>query len=412
MMPSEIRPLNDDEILAFAQLSTGAYPAISASPEELTERMRRGLAENPTTRLYGAFRDGELLGGMRHHDFIMSFHGTMLPVGGVAMVAVDLLHKKEHIARDLIHYYLRHYRARSAPLAALWPFRPDFYRQMGFGYGAKVSHYQVRPSSFPRGERGHLRHLSPDDLPALLACYSRYAARTHGLFVRQVEAIMRPLFNSGGRVLAYVEGDEVRGYMAYGFRRGSAFITNDIVVHELVYERPAALREIMAFLHTQADQIASVILDIQDDHLQQILHDPRNGSGNLFPSVFHESNAQGVGIMYRVIDTPGLFTALADHDFGGQRLTLAIELDDSFLPENAGTTIIRFDDGRASVRPDATPDARIRLAVEHFSSLVMGVVGFETLTRYGLAEIDDHHYSGSVRRLFDSPAAPVCLTAF
>jgi predicted acetyltransferase len=412
-MPVEIRPIADDEIVPFAKIAAGAYPGGSTPPEEMAERLRASQAESPSTRLYGYFRDGELLGGMRHHDFTMLFHGTPVPVGGVAMVAVDLLHKKEHVARDLILFYMRHYRAAAAPLAALYPFRPDFYRQMGFGYGARLSHYRLRPGSFPPGPRGHLRHLAADDLPAMLACYHRYAQQTHGLFLREPsDAWTRRRVEGGRRVLAYVDGEQVQGYMAYAFKGGANFLTNDIEVSELVYEHPAALAEIMAFLHTQADQIATVVLNIQDDQLHQLLIDPRNGSGTLFPSVYHETNAQGLGIMYRVIDTPGMFAALAGHDFGGQSLTLALELRDSFLPENAGETLLRFRDGRAEPAPGARPDVRLRVSVEHFSSMIMGATGFEALRRYGLAEIDDPNYSGRVRRLFDSPAQPVCLTAF
>jgi predicted acetyltransferase len=298
-------------------------------------------------------------------------------------------------------------------MAALYPFRPDFYRQMGFGYGARLSHYRVRPSSFPPGPRDHLRHLGGEDMPAMLACYHRYAHQTHGLFLRELsDPWMRRRVEGGRHVLAYVEGDEVQGYMAYAFRSGANFLTNDIEVSELVYEHPAALAEIMAFLHTQADQITNVVLNIQDDQLHQVLIDPRNGSGNLFPSVYHETNAQGLGIMYRVIDTPGLFTALAGHDFGGQSMTLALELRDSFLPENNGETLLRFRDGRAELATGTRPDLRLRLSVEHFSSLIMGATSFDKLWRYGLAEIDDPNYSGRVRRLFDSPAQPICLTAF
>jgi predicted acetyltransferase len=412
-MPTEIRPLADDELLRFAQITLGAYPSMPARPEDVAERMRVGQAEEPTTRIYGYFRDGELLGGMRHHDFTMLFHGAPVPVGGVAMVAVDLLHKKEHIARDLIRFYLRHYRAAGAPVAALYPFRPDFYRQMGFGYGTRLSHYRVRPDSFPPGPRDHLRHLGAVDLPAMLDCYQRYARQTHGLFLRDpADPWTRRLVESPDRVLAYVQGDQVQGYLAYGFRNGANFITNDIEVRELVYEHPAALAEIMAFLHSQADQIANVVIDLQDDQLHQVLRDPRNDSGNLFPSVYHETNAQGLGIMYRVIDAPGLFAALAEHDFGGQSLTLALELGDSFLPENAGETILRFRDGRAEIAPGAQPDVRLHVSIKHFSSLIMGATGLDALRRYGLAEIDDPNYSGKVRRLFDSPAPPICLTAF
>ncbi|NTW02850.1 MAG: GNAT family N-acetyltransferase [Oscillochloris sp.] len=411
-MSTEIRPISDDEIGQFAYIAAGAYPGGSTPPDELTERMHKSQAEDPSTTFYGYVRDGELLGGMRYHNFTMLYHGTPVPVGGVAMVAVDLLHKKEHIARDMIRSYLRHYRTAGTPIAALYPFRPDFYRQMGFGYGTRLCHYRVRPDSFPRGERSHLQHLEQEDLPALLACYSRYARKTHGLFLRESALAMRHLFSGGGRVLAYVNADEIQGYMAYGFNRGTNFLINDIAVRELVYEHPAALAEMMAFLHTQSDQIANVILDIQDDQIHQVLHDPRNGSGTLFPSVYHETNAQGLGIMYRAIDIACLFTTLESHNFGDQSLILAIELRDSFLPENEGETVVHFRHGRAKLAPDAQPDVRLKISVEYFSSLIIGSTGFEPLQRYGLAEIDDPNYSGRVRRLFDSPVAPVCLTAF
>jgi predicted acetyltransferase len=48
-------------------------------------------------------------------------------------------------------YFLRHYREQGAPLVALYPFRPDFYRQMGFGYGTKMDQHRVKPSALPRG---------------------------------------------------------------------------------------------------------------------------------------------------------------------------------------------------------------------------------------------------------------------
>jgi predicted acetyltransferase len=413
-MSTEIHPIPDHDIAQFAQIVLGAYPSTSAPPAEMAERLRRGRVENPATELYGLYRDGALLGGMRLFDYTMLFHGIAVPVGGVGLVAVDLLHKKEHVARDMLRFYLRRYRAAGAPLAALYPFRPDFYRQMGFGYGTKLSHYRVRPADLPHhGARSHLRELSAADMPAFLACYQRYAQQTHGLFLRaEVEA--RRFFEGAGRVLGYVDGDAVQGYLAYGFRPGpsGAFIDNDIDVRELVYEHPAALAELLGFLHSQADQIARVIFNIQDDQLHQLLHDPRGGDGRLFPSVYHETNAQAVGIMYRALDLPGLFAALAEHDFGGQSLVLGLRLHDSFLPENDGETLLRFRDGRVSRDDSAPPDVRLSLSVGIFSSLLMGAVDFTSLQRYGLAEIDDRNYSGSVSRLFFSPARPICLTPF
>lgn len=412
MAATEVRRLAGDEYEAYAAIAIAAYPGATMATADLTERMRSAEAESHPVRCYGAFRDGRLVGGMRYFDFTMAFHGAPLPVGGVGFVAVDLLHKKQHVARDMILAYLRHYRERAVPMAALYAFRPDFYRQMGFGYGTPVNHYTLLPASFPGGPRVHLRHMGRDDLPALLACHNRHAARTHGLFLRGEELMARLLGAPERRVVAYCDGDQVQGYLLYQFQRGATFIDNSLEVVELIVEHPAALGELCAFLQSQADQVARVILNLQDDQLHHLVSDPRTGSGNLYPQVAHESSIQGVGIMYRLLDTAAFFRAVADHSFGDQSLTLAIRVRDSFLPEGDGEVVVRFEQGRPRVDPGAAPAARITLAVNHLSSLVMGAADFRTLLAYGLAEIDDPGYSGRVHRLFLSEVRPACLTPF
>ena len=119
---------------------------------------------------------------------------VQVPVGGIGMVAVDLLHKKEHVARDLVTFFLDHYRTRGMPLGLLYPFRPDFYKQMGFGYGTKMSEYRVRPSDLPAyGSKDHLVNLGPEDSELLLDYYNRYQMRTHGMLRRTTFEIARKL---------------------------------------------------------------------------------------------------------------------------------------------------------------------------------------------------------------------------
>ena len=86
---------------------------------------------------------------MRLFDFRMTLHETAVSIGGVGGVAVDLAHKKQKVARDMILFFLRHYREKGAALTTLHPFRPDFYRQMGFGHGTKMNQYRVKPASLP-----------------------------------------------------------------------------------------------------------------------------------------------------------------------------------------------------------------------------------------------------------------------
>ncbi len=53
----------------------------------------------------------------------------------------------------MIAWYLEHYRERGAPFAVLHPFRLDFYRAMGFGYGTPVHRYRFAPGDAARRRR-------------------------------------------------------------------------------------------------------------------------------------------------------------------------------------------------------------------------------------------------------------------
>jgi len=413
---SEIRPLSDADVPRFVSIAANAYPAMEVHSAEAHERVvQRLLAgqQDAETHLYGLYREGELLGGMRLFDFTMNLRGVVVPAGGVGFVAVDLVHKKEHVAKELIDYFVRHYRERGAPIASLYPFRPDFYRQMGFGYGAKMHQYVVRPLDLPVGSsKAGVVLLGPDDAEALLACAQRVFAQTNGLFrMRQAEA-RALLDNRVNRVFAYRQGEEVRSFFVSTFKQGKTPVFNNLEVRELFYEGREPLMALLASLRSQADQIASIIFNTQDDEFHFLLSDPRNGTGNMLPHVFHESHVSGVGIMYRVLDLPGLLAKLAQVSFGDVTCTLKLSISDSFLPENASSVVVRFVEGRPTLQPDGDYEVALRLDVAECSSLLVGATRCSSLYRYGLAEVSDTGYLPLLDRLFSSVAKPMCVTRF
>lgn len=415
-MSSEVRRMPVEDIDAFAAIVANAYPVIDMgapeSRQQYIERLAKAQREDPAVQLYGLYRDGQLQGGMRLFDFDMTMFETRVLAGGVGLVAVDLLHKKEHVAKELVGAFLRHYRGRGAPLATLYPFRPDFYRQMGFGYGARMSRYSVRPAQLPPGSKQGLCFLTPADKAELLACYNRFAARTHGMIQRMI-ALVDALFSSpDNRVVGYRAGGELRGYMVFQFKRGRTFIQNDIEVGELVYEDRAALAALIMFLRTQADQINQVIFHTQDPYFYQLLLDPRNGSENLFPHAYHESHASGIGLMYRLIDTAGFFRALAGHSFGGVSCRLRLEVQDSFLPENSGALTLHVEQGRARLADDPAHDVALRIGVSELSSLVLGALPLSRLHTYGQAEVSDPSFVPLLTRMFHADEPPICMTRF
>lgn len=416
----EIRQLTEADLDRFATIASHAYPAFPLNTDEERQRFVRRLIDqdaDPSIDIYGLFQDDILLGGMILYDFAMTLYETQVLAGGVGMVAIDLLHKKEKIARDLIVAYLRHYRERGAPLALLYPFRPDFYKAMGFGFGTKMNGYRVRPAALPhQGSKEHLRLLGPEDRRLRADCYARYAHRTHGMMQQSHMEVARMFTNPKTMVAGYQPGAELEGYLAFQFEPVEAgnFLRNDIIVSELIYETSDALQALLTFLRTQADQINLIHINTQDQDFHYLLDDPRDNTDRLLPSVYHESNTQGVGLMYRVIDPRRLFEQLADHAFGAETCVVKFTIRDTLMPENDGSVVVRFGDGRVrmSEGDGIAADVEVSLNVADFSSLIMGCVDIERLASYGLATLSDAGYIGTLSRLFHARRSPVCTTLF
>lgn len=413
-----VRPLRAEELPAFARLQINAYPGFHSANEtyrrEFKERLER-LQGRPGKTYFAAFRGGEMVGGMLLHDFTMRLFDADAPLGGVGMVATDLTAKKEKVAKTMIEYFLRHYQEKGYPLAALYPFRPDFYKRMGFGYGAKIHQYRLTPGGLPGGlPKAGLRRLGWSDMDGILDCYNRYAAKTHGMIRRDLSAAEAALQDPEIRMIGVEGPGGLAGYMAFRFQKDNAkgSLDYDLEVVEWLYETPDAMLQLLNFLHTQSDQVRSIAVHTHDDSFHYLLGDPRNGTGNLLPCIAHETNVQGLGLMYRIVNVAEYFRLLADRSFGGETLRLKISTRDSFCPETDGDTFLAFEDGKPRVVAKGNFDAAIGLEVADLSALLVGAVSFRKLYEYRLADLSDSGYLDRIDRLFRSAKRPICLQRF
>lgn len=416
---SEIRKLDAGEAEQVVRIMAQAYPGFGFNTEEakkrLKERYAQVMREDQASGFYGLFRENRLLGAMRLFDFTLNLHGTRIFAGGVGSVAVDLLHKKEKVAKELVTFFLRHYRERGASTTLLYPFRVDFYKQMGFGLGTKMNQYSIRPESLPnRGTKQHLVYLQKDDKEELVACYNRYADKTHGM-IEKNEYECAALFDNPENTIVgcRIEG-KLAGYLVFSFKKAcedNRFL-NNMFVTELIYETPEALADLLTFLHSQADQINRIVMNTQDEYFHHLLSDPRNGTNNILPPVYHESNVSGVGLMYRIIDVPQVFNQLAKRSFNGQSCKLKLTIGDSFLEENEGSTVIHFIDGYPTVANGGEYEVEVQMDISDFSSLLLGAVPFAQLYTYGLAQLSNPAYISTLNKLFWTDAKPKCTTPF
>lgn len=418
-MSSLIRKLEESDIPSFVEIAINAYPGTMQNTPEFKERFSTIITtqqeKEKSIEFYGIFRDGKLVGGMRIHYFEMNLYSRMIEVGGVGLVAVDLLHKKEKVAKDLISYFIQHFVNRDVSLVALYPFRPDFYKKMGFGYGTKINHYQIEPSSFPaRGSKEGLIFLTQTHKELVKDCYNQYAYSTHGMMLKSDHDVETMFKHPDNKMVGYLNGDKLEGYLVFTFKKMSDtnFVHNNLVIKEMIYQNPQALTKLSTFLNSQNDQISRIELTTQDDAVEFFIHDPRNGSNRLIPSVYHESNSAGVGLMYRIIHFDKFIEQLSEHSFNHQTVKLAINIIDSFVEENSRRVVINFHEGKAAIIQGDKADVDITIDISDLSSLLMGAIRFQKLYQYGRVEVSKIEKVSQIDRLFSNMPKPLCTTAF
>lgn len=407
----EIRRLTKKELPDYYETLLHAYTGFGISEERRGRMVREfePMLDADRNELYGAFQAGVMTGGMRLINYRMELRGRRLPAGGIGAVAVGQLHKKEGTARDLIGYALEHFRRRGTAWAALNPFRVDYYHRLGFGYGSRLRQYRVEPAYLPDGPKGGIELLAPDDWLAVIDCHDRYMEGRNTLFELTAGDCGR-LFSRDRRLVGCRRDGRLCGYLSIGYEKEYVY-QNNLVVHELVFTDPIALRALLAFLKRQGDQFRRVIFNTTEEMLHLHFPNPANGHNDAFASFHIEYGTDAVGVLFRILDTGGMFRQFGEGSFGPERLRMKITVRDEFLPANTGSTIVHFHDGCPKVLPAGEWEVEMRIGINELSSLVIGAADLMTLLDYGLAALSDPAYAPAAARLFRT-GRPMCNAEF
>jgi len=416
----EIKIIPKKDFETFANFAADAYPGMGYHTPEEKKNLQEVLEKkfgSPTMAFHGYYKNNELLGGVAFYDFEMNLFGNKVLCGGGGFLAVSLLHKKENVARDLCRYFFKYYRKRNAPVASLYPFSPKFYRKMGVGYGSKGYVYRFAPESLPyNGDKKYLIELAEKDKPEIIKCFNAFAEQHHGMFYDYPD--YRNSFfkkNKSSRFVGYFKNGKLEGYLVYKFRPAGKdnFINNEIQIVEMVYLNIDVFLSLCSYLHSQKDQIRMITYLNFDDNFHFNLEEPRNDSGNFYPSVFHETNTSALGIMYRLLDSKKIFNLLHEHDFNGESVRLRLNIVDTFLKENNGKFVVYFEDGYPVLKKSSSVcDVEMSIDIADFSSLLLGAIDFKSLYRYGRIKLTNDKYIELLNNLFKTQNKPFFMTHF
>jgi predicted acetyltransferase len=397
---------------ALVGLYADAYTLLELDDAEKRRRYEEGLratADDEGTVRLAAYRDGVLVGAMRWYDFTMRLRDRDVFAGGLGAVAVSFDARRRGVGRDLVGAFVETYRRRGAVVALLHPFRHDFYRRYGFGYGTKMNAYRVDPASLPQnGDAGRVRQVDASMAPALAACYERVRQRTNGLIATSASDFRRRLERQGLRAFAYFgDGGDVRGFVLARPYVGEPKTANanELRVYEPIVEGTDALLALLAYLRALRDQFRTIAVETQDDAFHFLLDDPRDGSGRIVqPPAYHATNVQGSGVMYRVLDVArALEAAGAQGGRGGVRATFSVA--DALIPQNGAPFEV-------ALGAEGGEDVAVSLNVAEFSSFIVGSATLRALERYGLATFSRPGSAALLDRRFAADRPPLCTTAF
>lgn len=409
-----IKQIAEEDYPAFAKISLRAYPTAYKASKTALQDIIKGLKDHESAydmTYIGAYIDDQLVGGMRYYTFEMNFHGTMISAAGIGSVAVDLLHKKQHVAQKLIDFADQRSKDLAIPLMTLYPFRPSFYKSFGYGYGSPLHHYKLAPANFHdfKVHEG-LSYLDEVDFAPIESCYMTYVNNHHGMMHKSTNDLRRIEKLEDCHLVVYKEDGQITGYMIFkqtGITEMN-FLRQTIFISEMIYNTTEALKAFSTFLHRQKDQVEYIELHTFDNRFYQLLDNVEyTPDTQVLPLISHRMHDTCLGMMYKVLDPAELIEWVEDRVNENLVFNITSPGHKAFSHESGNNQDIET----FEINPGSTSPIEIDMDLAVFSSWIMGAVGLESLYFKGLVQCTQADKLAHLDRSFYLDA-PECHNTF
>lgn len=391
-----VRRAERGDLRPLAELWAHAFPG-ERTVAERVRQLEVGIPYGGIETAWVAEEGGRITAAFRAYRLTEYIAGVALPMLGLAAVAVSGSARRRGLGRRIVQDALRVGRDRGDVVSVLYPFRPDFYHALGWGFAGELHVCRFRPEALPEYEgHEHVRLATPQDRGAITACYARVARNANGPIRRDADAWTHHLEAPGTHAYVFAPR-EITGYLLARYGRARSPERRVLYVRELIAENDDAYRGLLGWISRQRDQWRRVRYDARrGEHMTLRLADPR-------PPEFHPARALWFptaialrGPMLRVLDVQA---ALAARTSWGEEpraeTTLEIEVRDEQLPENRGPWQLTIGEGDPQVRrADGRAHARLVTDAPTFAQIYAGELSPSAAAWLGRAEI-----TGAIRLL-------------
>jgi predicted acetyltransferase len=378
-----IRPARDEDKRPIAELWTHAFPG----ERTLEDRMRSLEDGKPYGGLdvtFAADLRGRIVGAFKAYKMAESINGVLMPMTGLAAVAVSPDGRRRGIGKGMCRYALALARERGDIISVLYPFRPDFYKSLGWGLAGELHSYRFRPEALAPDDHSlsvRLANLADND--AIAACYDRVARRSNGLILRS-PYVWKSMFSEPNAHAVVFDRGGIAGYALLVYGRGQSREQRPLFIHELIAETYDAYCGILGWISEQRDLWREVRYDARvDETFAFRLIDPRPPGERHARSLWDPVARVIRGPMLRIINVQ---EALQRRSYGGEKkLRIKLTVFDAELDDNRGECRVVFEDGRAEVSgwSGGKADVELSTTISALSQIYVGEITVSQAARLG-----------------------------
>jgi predicted acetyltransferase len=386
----EIREASADEIRPVAELWMHTFPGERTVAERMAVLESGGIHGGiETVRV--AVEGSRIAGALKTIPFTQYVRGARFRMMGLAAVGVAPFARRRGVAAALCREALVVARDRGDVLSVLYPFRPAFYRRLGWALAGELHSYRFAPEALRATGEPDVDLAGPSDLARVRDCYRIAAAASNGLIERD-EAMWTLHLNSGDAFTFVTGGERVSGYMIVRYGTSRRADQRPLHVRELIALDGESYDRLVSWIPRQQDLWRRVRYDaLPEEQFGHRLLDPRPPSYRSARWLWAETATILRGPMVRVLNVE---KAIDQRREWGQVSPFAFTLtvEDRELPANAGPWRVESDGDRVRIEPGAGSrgdgSSAVRIDVGAFGQLFVGELDLWTAVGLGRARLD------------------------
>lgn len=306
------------------------------------------------------------------------FGGRVVPMQGVAGVAVAPEGRGQGFALEMMRAQVREAAGDGIPLSALYASTQALYRQAGYEQAGLLFRTNIPLRTIGVRDRSMpVRELVEADEEQVRACYAAFASRINGALERgryewgRVRKARDETYTGFG-VFAPERPERLEGYLYMAQRRKPETGRHDVALSDLVFTTARAGRRLLGLL---AD-----LATIGDDAI--VYGGALHPICTLMPQQFYTSKFVDVWMVRINL----VKAALEQRGYAGALdATLSLEITDDLVPENAGSWALRVRAGGATVERAAAGPA-LRCDIRGLAAIYAGFYSATQAAALGLAE--------------------------